>query len=279
MSFEIGAVYLLATATCWLMAKYAPKSTRRYLQFFLGVFAISIFLCTAESILLWRELPLLAYLQFPWRFLTIAAMVTSFLCGFPLWAARDRPRLQAALSIALLAGIVFVGLPRCRPLEYSDWTDATFSPDKIARESIPLALEEEYEPIWVQERPANPDHQKLQALAGNVSILEESIRPTRYDFLLEADERSVLRVNTFYFPGWKVFIDGQQAQVDYSNKNGLITFEVEGGQHRIRVIFADTPIRIWGRSISIVSFVLLLAAWIIPAVVKRTPGRHMQKAV
>lgn len=279
MSFEIGFIHLLAAGICLCTLKRAPTDLKLHLRFFLVVFASAIFFSTAESVLLWQELPLLRYLQFPFRFLTIIAMTTSFMCGFPLLARQDRPNVQNVLFVALLAGIFLLGFQHAKPEGFYEWTDADFSPDSIAQQFTSVTIAEEYEPIWVQERPGTPSLRKLEPLQGMMRILRESIQPTRYDFLVEADEPSLLRVNTFYFPGWRVFVDGQQSQLDYSNQFGLMTFRLGQGTHEVRVEFADTPLRKLATSISIATLAFLLVTWVTAAIAKRRSDANARAAI
>jgi uncharacterized membrane protein YfhO len=71
-----------------------------------------------------------------------------------------------------------------------------------------------------------------------------------------------MRANIFYFPGWKVYVDGKEAKI-YVNKSGLMDFYVAKGIHEVRVEFTDTLVRKWGKGVSFFGLALmLLTSWL-----------------
>ena len=80
-----------------------------------------------------------------------------------------------------------------------------------------------------------------------------------------------MRVNTFYFPGWTVFVDEVERPVDIENLTGVMAFSLEPGRHRIQVQFTDTSIRKWSERLSLLALVLLFTTpWIIRGVSLRS---------
>lgn len=69
---------------------------------------------------------------------------------------------------------------------------------------------------------------------------------------------------TFDFPGWQVTIDDQHIPITPADPNGLITFDVPAGRHRIEVAFTDTPLRTAANALSVVA-VLGLAVVLVRA--------------
>ena len=78
----------------------------------------------------------------------------------------------------------------------------------------------------------------------------------------DAGQPARLRLNTFYFPGWTLTVDGGQRAIDYSNPQGTIEFVLGPGQHAVQFRFGDTPIRWWSTIISLLTLLgALLALW------------------
>ena len=67
-----------------------------------------------------------------------------------------------------------------------------------------------------------------------------------------------MKVNTIYFPGWQITVDGKKLAFDYSNQQGLIYFLIPAGSHEIKVQFKETPVRLVSDWISIVSFWIVI---------------------
>jgi hypothetical protein len=213
---------------------------------------------TRGSLFLWERLSPLQPLQFPWRFLELISLGTAFLCGFPLLLlAPERHRLANILMVALIAVLLVTGFPHAKPQTFLDITDADFSPQNISIKGI-AATAREFEPIWVREFPQGAAQRRLEVLNGRGRVVASSVSPTDYRFSVEITERSRLRINTFYFPGWRLLVDGVRRPIQISNPQGLMEFSLEPGPHQVRVIFADTPIRFWSTRLAQLSLALLL---------------------
>jgi hypothetical protein len=228
--------------------------------FFLAELGLAAFFACGESLFLWERLPLLQYLEFPWRFLSLAAVSTAFLCGFPfLLLGPGRERLADGLMLVFVGGLFLLGFPEAQPESFLAVADADYSPQTIALRHISVTTAEEYEPIWVQQRPETPAGERLSLLSGAGSVSTVALSPTRYLFRATITAAARLRINTFYFPGWTLYVDGQERPVDYGNPQGVMEFSLEPGEHRIEVRFADTPFRQAGVGLSLLALCALAA--------------------
>jgi hypothetical protein len=105
---------------------------------------MALVLSTHNSLALWDALPLLQYLEFPWRALVLAAFSTAVIAALPVLAV-PAPRRRWLLAVILLA-LVFTGVPRARPEEYYDIRDSDYAPEVIAAAGIAVTTTREYEP-------------------------------------------------------------------------------------------------------------------------------------
>ncbi len=121
----------------------------------------------------------------------------------------------------------------------------------------------EYETVWNKERPAEPPAARLVAMSGSATIVEQAATAHEQRFAVTTRESARLRLNTFYFPGWRVFVDGQEQPIDYGNRSGLIDFSVEPGTHVVEARFEPTPVRWLGRTLSVggLAVLALLMVW------------------
>ncbi len=84
MSFQIGQLHLVLViiavfSAIWLWRKKQEISF--LILFFLAVFIFSAFMTTLKSQFIWDRISLLAFIQFPWRFLSLIIFAVSFLSG------------------------------------------------------------------------------------------------------------------------------------------------------------------------------------------------------
>ena len=264
MSFAIGPIYIfLVTSALFLrkaVSRISPTSAQM-ISFFLLIILLSTFFATDISLLLWERLTFLHHLEFPWRFLTLIAFSTALLCGFPNVLFREDHNGATGLMAFLVAALLITGLSHARPETFLDVTDADYTPKKIASEAIDADIKE-LEPIWVKERPTMPSEERLILMDGEGDIVAANLSPFAYEFRINIVRPARLRLNTFYFPGWQLFVDGAERPLDYSNRYGLMEFFLEEGSYLIEARFTDTPVREWSQRLSLVAVPLLIAtAW------------------
>jgi hypothetical protein len=83
--------------------------------------------------------------------------------------------------------------------------------------------------------------------------------PTHDLILTGATEPFLLRLFTFYFPGWHAYIDGEEVPIEVSVPDGFITFWVPPDPHEVLVRFENTPARRLGNALSAISLLALAA--------------------
>ena len=93
--------------------------------------------------------------------------------------------------------------------------------------------------------------------ASEIKTLEHT--PFFWSGVVDAKTPSSIRMRIAYFPGWSVLLDGQPAEAGPSTPWGLLTFPVPRGTHRAEVRWGNTPLRLAGNAISLVSLAILLA--------------------
>lgn len=267
MSFAIGPIHLLVAAVSALLLVGLPRRFERQrliVAFFLAVLVLAAFFSTHLSSFFWNRLSLLQYLEFPWRFHSLIAVSSGFLCGFPVLAAGVyRARLGQIVAATLTAVLLLTGLPHARPEYYFAVTETDFTPDVIRADLLAFTTAGEYRPVWAAERPSAPAPEPLTVRDGVAFYSVLSRAPEWAAYQVEARTPSWLRVNTLYFPGWTVTVDGATHPTHYDNPQGVFDFYLDPGKHDVTVVFAATPVRRWGAALSGVTLLLLtLTLWL-----------------
>jgi hypothetical protein len=266
MSFALGPVHLIVAVAALVLLWRArePGGRRRsWVLFSLILLAVALFFASTLSLPLWDLLPLLQYLEFPWRFLTLAAFASALLCGAVLArlstasAALDR-RLPGVVLATFLAALLLWGLPRVGPQQFLALDEAGYSPEAIATQGIGASTAGEYTPVWVQQRPQAPAAEPLTVVIGQGSVLESKLSDAVQEYVVETRGASWLRLSTFYFPGWTLYVDGVERPVSYNNPEGVMEFSLPAGRHEVKLQFRDTPARAWATRLSLLSLLLLL---------------------
>lgn len=165
LSFQIG----IANLVVLLLSILLLRKSRLVIFIFLWIF-LAILLMLKISQPIWDQISLMQYFQFPWRFLSIIILCTSFLAGIIVYFWRS-----AAMIWFLIFMAVILGIGYSKPAYYhlrddnyyitrSNFIDGTNSPGNT------------FNTIWFNES------------------LEKASLPT----------------HIAYFPGWQVFADGEK---------------------------------------------------------------------
>ncbi|MDY7076773.1 MAG: glycosyltransferase family 39 protein, partial [Chloroflexota bacterium] len=253
---------------------------RRATLIFLTLAAIlMLWMTTSSSLWLWEHLPLLPFVQFPWRLVGRAILPIALLAG----ASASPPststqRISRFTFYAIIGLLILSALPSTYPPRgyCSSVSHPTIS-DVFAyeRQSKLVGVDPEgsYFPIWVKQRPDPDEGSPLEAqyeAGGPITRFDEAALPTGAA-VVEADygsNQAHLVVETpapfrarylaFYFPGWRVEIDGESVETTATDPEGFITFDVPAGRHTIVVRFGSTPLRTTFTVISLLSLATLL---------------------
>jgi len=250
----------MAGAMAWLFVVAGAISLRRAggrseRAFFLLAFGASVAMMLPVSQPIWTGLPLLQFLQFPWKFLAVATFAGACL-GSTLFLLPMGERLQTAVLAACVAALMALDLSHAVPERVLDLPRDFTSPANVRL----LTLEDmnqhdfthyftSYLPVDVHRPSSFVPLTKLEPAPG-VAILEQDLRSDRYAFHLQAERPARLVVNTFWFPGWQATVDGQARAVEPEVDTGRLTLSIPPGDHRVTVRFGDTPLRFWSLMLS-----------------------------
>jgi hypothetical protein len=256
---------------------------RRATLIFLALAAIAmLWMSTRASLWLWEHVPLLPFVQFPWRLVGRAILPVALLGGAlasPLSAPTHhasrithyvlRITYYATIGLLILAAFPSTYPPRgyCPDDPHPTISDV-FTYEHRSK-LVGVDPEGSYFPIWVRHRPEGSPLEEQYASGGPVtrfdetvlpagaSIVEAVYGPNRARVVVETPDPFQARYLAFYFPGWRVRVDGQPVEVTATDPEGLITFDLPAGQHTIVVRFSSTPVRTAFAAISLLSLAAL----------------------
>ncbi len=274
-SFRIGYVHLvvlvLAPALIWL-GRRALRRTWPAVAFFVALGVAAAFLTTYLSQPIWEAVSLLQYLQCPWRILSLVVVGTAFLCGLPL-VALGSDRAKPWIAVAMIGALLAVNLVHSRPLFFQTATPDQFSPANIAKDDVGHTVLGEYTPVWVAKRPSAPASGPATFLEGSGDVSAVRLSPEYRDIVVTAAVQSRVRLDTFYVPGWTVYVDGSPRPAAPSSPEGVMELTLAPGRHEVVAVLEDTPVRRWASVASLLSLVVLLVAWALPRL-RQTAGRR-----
>jgi hypothetical protein len=72
-----------------------------------------------------------------------------------------------------------------------------------------------------------------------------------------AKEPGPLLLRTFYYPGWRAYVDRSPAVAEKDPKSGLISLALQPGAHEVSLVYEGTRWQKAGKSVSLIALILL----------------------
>ncbi len=279
MPFQIGYPQITAVLLC-ITSIFTDKNRYKKLSILsVGLILSAVFLMTSSSAFLWDNLKILQILQFPWRLLMVVGIFASF-CGVigskTLFDKIGNRNLNRIFFILFLILIVGFNQRFCKTKYIDDKNFESLLVKNINRLPLPdgsSTIMLEYLPRWVKVLPQKLPDRKIEPSA-DIRILRSVIGPTKYDIDLVVKSPNVLRINTFYYPGWNIYLDGHRVKPIVDKKMGTMKIYIaQKGKHHLKIIFQNTVLR---NACNILSLLTVLATLILYTCLKSS-GKDNQK--
>ena len=266
MAFQAGHLHWILPIIIVGMLVWRYVKTRRVDNmllvtcYFFLVGWISLFMVHSKSTPVWMLFePVFKFLQFPWRFLTIATFAFSIVIGASVLLFKSKPRISKLLAFLLIAGVVLLNKDYFKPERMGPLTDES----KFSGLAWELQLQiRDYRPATAKESPKTQRTSLVEVLEGEAEIFEKENRTNLASFkAIVTSANARVRINIVQFPVWKIFVDGKEVETAFGDdKFGRMHITIPQGEHEVITRFSDTPIRTASNFLSVFSWILLLTA-------------------
>ena len=300
LSFQVGKIHLILAALGGILLIYLLR-LRNYLSFrpapgvkeipgrsltsfemtagkvilvFYLMFFVSIFMTTFYSKFVWDNIQPLWYVQFPWRFLLFSAFTSSFIAG-SIFAIKFQRQIKFLLLGLIILTIIFTTkdyfqpsryLPHASDEDYISREILRWKTSNMAFEYVPKGIATKKSSIGntIVDIEKNEIAEKsYKVIAGNLNVRVIEETPQSKKFQITAYTNSIFRINTYSFPGWKVYVDGHEVVYNDNNSLKLITINLPAGRHTVTARFTDTLYRTLGNIVSLISIFFVFAYFVI----------------
>ena len=220
---------------------------------------------------LWKNIALLRQFQFPWRFLSLAAIASSFTAVFytvlPVW--KDRWFRALLLSLTILSTVYY-----WKPALGYDTIDEAYYWDFPLNTTYYGETDVKWSAGPASDYPPAP----VEVIEGSAAITDYAKKSHEHRFAVEASGSAKLVDHTQYFPGWRVYIDGEKVPVEFQDPNwrGELTYSVPDGRHAVRAVFGRSKVRIVAEAMSVISLPGTVIGWfLIRRIISNNPMKHI----
>lgn len=270
MSFQIGWPHwwLVCVALFLIFFLITRKKFLKkffYSVFFLFMFFISLFLTHRTSAFIWENVPLMPFIQFPWRFLGLIVFASSFIAGWAisiLIKIRFR-KISLFLSLIILFLAIFLNFRYFKPEQIYSGINDNFKLSGEELEKQQLAALLDYLPKNVKDIPGGLAPTSPWVIDGEAIVSEYAKRSNFWRFTVDVAKEARIKVPIVDFPRWEVIIDQKPVTFSSDNPEGVIEVFVSQGKHTVVGFFRNTPLRNFANGLTLFSFFSLVSLIVI----------------
>lgn len=238
--FRPAAVYFTAE---WLWVMFLAL---------LGLIAAGMTLTHSEFV--WNAVPLLSFIQFPWRFLTAVVFFWSIVAAFAVSQLRPLPVRWFTAAFILIA-ILFQGkfhkpeefLERADDYYYTDASTIRRKMSNILPDYIPKGFDASLPPVAPENRVVVAEDIEYTA-----SQYEHN-DPQRVLWHNPQPEPTTITWNIAHFPGWIYEVNGVQVKPDKMS-DGRMQYQSTQPVEWVSARFTPTPLRTITLWVSTIAF-------------------------
>ena len=249
---EVSAVIVGVLFIFYKLAKKKFTSKLSIVDFAVITSIIILFFTSAYATFFYQQINILGNVQHQWR------MISAFIFLPPIIIASIVQKINKRYVVI---GIVFlvciISFPQLYGKNYAIYPKDSYYFTPLNLHSINMNT------IWSEQSENYPiKRNKIEIIKGEGKIEEANIKNSLREYVIVAKTELNVVDYTFYFPGWKVFVDKKEIPIEFQDPGyrGVITFHVPPGNHDVKVQFTDTLVRKIAKVISLifcVTFILL----------------------
>lgn len=249
ISVQIGLFHVLGIFVSILIlirSKKIDVLTKKLIIFSLLSFIISLFFMQPISKVFWANISLLRQFQFPWRFLAMVSFATSLLSVsfFSHTLLQKKWAYITLLALVVVSTICYwrspLGLDKIDEKDYWNY-------------SLTTTYFGETDVIWSAGPATSYPKERVEIISGKGTIKNFTNKSNLQTFTVEAKTDVSLVDHTQYFPGWRAYVTGVSVPIQFQDQNwrGQIIFSVPKGIHDVRLVFAESKIRLFADMMSL----------------------------
>lgn len=213
----------------------------------------------------WETIPLIRQFQFPWRLVAIISFLTSLGAGIVM--VYVKPIQKSVIYWSLVVLVIISTIYYWIPTQGYEVTDESFYWD------YPYTTNyfSEINTVWMGHEPKEYPTHPVEISGDTAIITSQSLTSIKHSYTVKAVAPTTVIDRTFYFPGWKLYINGEEGSIQFQDPayQGLITFQVPEGESDIVVVFEQSKIQQLGNIISLGTMIMLVSGfWLKEAFIK-----------
>lgn len=270
LSLSVGQIqFFLSIVAVILSIVFFKKNKKNSIMVFvlfltnLGV----LFLTHQKSSFIWDKISLLVWLQFPWRILADNVFILSILTAAAVYLIPYKKYLIYIIGGIIIVTCIFYG-SFFKPLRWLDISDKEKFSGELWEKQLTISIFD-YLPIYAKLPPITKAPEFPEIMSGKANFVYYKKGSNYQIGEIEVLEKVNIRLPLFDFPGMKVFDNNKVISHNHSDCRkqefclGLISFDLERGNHTIKAVLTNTWIRTIGNYLTVLGALILLVIYFI----------------
>ena len=263
-NLKVSGVALLVIAAFAIAAVLAARHRESAPGVFWSLFTLglmSVSLMFPWTAWLWRHVPELAFVQFPWRWLAPLNVVAVFFSCAAIASLKRRWIAWSSAAIVLVAPGAWMTTNN-----WWDDQDAAFVADSIAS-GTGYQGTDEYEPLGC-DRTDLPDNPQRSTLIDPQTKSPVPTTDAQLNIVAWTAEHKIVAVDVprpttlvlqlIAYPAWRATVNGTFAAIQPLPDTAIVSLALPAGTSRVELKFTRTRDRIFGGLISLAAGICLL---------------------
>ena len=239
-----------------------PMTRTKETLLFLLLTGISVYFSTRGSAFFWRIADFVKFIQFPFRWLSYLVISGPWLVAAAYDKAKRGRNIAAVLSITLLALVWGV--------QYSASESVVHPEGYFTTNESTTTTHDEYMPRWSSKRMSNRATKKVEFFMGNGTLEEKKISTQTIDVVIHATEKSIMQINTIYYPGWGAMLNDARVKITYDNPYGFMRLSVPEGKSHLFMEFRETPARFFADLLSVICGIAYSSSLLVMCITRKS---------
>ena len=269
MSFAIGYLQWIIPVILLFFIIFRFFKTRRLTKLETSVVGLislaffSAFMSQERSTFIWKLLPLIQKVQFPWRFLNVTTFLFSLSSGFLfllLNQLKFLKRFKYHLLGLIIVILIAVNLSHFTPITFGPITDQQKFSGKAWTNQVTGGIYD-YLPKTASVAPVRPAREYVdEVIPSNTKyILSGQKRGTDWQYFnINLDSPAMVYLSVIAFPQFQLYDHQQPVAYQIEPINGRISVNLAAGQHQIYLKLRNTLIRTVSNYISLISLIIII---------------------
>ena len=278
----IAAGVIAITGIAAIFAARKRRYFRELWWILISIAVASVFLMLRPSLWLWNTLPELRFIQFPWRWLELLAIVFAFFLTPAIFSVRSR---RLSWTVTVVAFVV-IGATATAIIRNAYWDDQDipsiaaaisshrgyegtdeYAPIGLTRLDLPGNPDDTERPAGISPDPA-PQFEELRSATGapvpatGIRLNVDRWSAERKEFTEESVAPVTLALRLVDYPSWEIQVDAKRARITTLSATSQILVPLAAGDHRVDARFRQTWDRSAGDAISGLAVTLLGFTWV-----------------